>query len=76
MYSHQMYLYPRAAKKTFYVCPVKTGISAKELKQDEPFCKSIHPKRKVRRPFVSVFLPLRADYQKKKKKKKKPEDCS
>lgn len=75
MYSHQMYLYPRAAKKTFYVCPVKTGISAKELKQDEPFCKSIHPKRKVRRPFVNVFLPLRADYQEK-KKKEGGKDCS
>lgn len=52
-------IYIQAAKKTFYICPVKTGINAKELNQDEPFCKSIHPKRKVRRPFVSeCFSPL------------------
>lgn len=69
MYSHQMYLYPRAAKKTFYVCPVKTGISAKELKQDEPFCKSIHPKRKVRRPFCECFSSFMCRLPRKKKRR-------
>lgn len=28
----------------------------KSLTKMSPFCKSIHPKRKVRRPFVSVFF--------------------
>lgn len=39
-------------RKPFYICSVKIGINAKELKQDEPFCKSTHPKRKVRKALL------------------------
>lgn len=56
-YSHQMYVYPKSSKESlFYICSVKTGINAKELNQDEPLCKSTHPKRKVRRPFCECFF--------------------
>lgn len=63
-------------RKPFYTCPVRTGINAKELNQDEPFCKSIHPKRKVRRPFVSVFSPFPCWFQKEKKKEKKEKETT